>query len=89
MSGFGGPLPKMAHGGDLAAGQMAIVGERGPEVFMPDVSGTIIPNDRLGGGGGQGSRVNVYQNITTPDANSFRANSRQISRLAKQQFSFA
>ena len=90
VSGFGGPLPKMAHGGDLAAGQMAIVGERGRELFIPDVSGSIIPNNQLGAaGGGQGSTVIVNQNITTPDANSFRANSRQISRLAKQQFSFA
>ena len=27
-----------------------IVGERGPELFMPGRSGTVIPNDALGGG---------------------------------------
>lgn len=79
-----------AHGGPITAGQLALVGERGRELFVPDVPGRIIPNDELGGlGGGRQSTVIVNQQITTPDSNSFRANSRQISRLAKQQFSFA
>jgi hypothetical protein len=28
------------------------VGEKGPELFTPGSSGNIIPNNRLGGGGG-------------------------------------
>jgi hypothetical protein len=33
-----------ARGGPLAAGQLAVVGERGPELFMPSSSGQVIPN---------------------------------------------
>lgn len=40
-------IPHFAHGGPLAAGQLALVGERGPELFVPDVGGRVIPNDRL------------------------------------------
>ena len=40
-----------ANGGSVASGQPYIVGERGPELFMPGRSGTIIPNHNLGGGG--------------------------------------
>ena len=83
-------LTPFVHGGPIAAGQAALVGERGRELFIPDVAGTIIPNDELrGGGGGRGAPVYIQTwNVTSPDANSFRANSRQISRLAKQQFQF-
>ena len=31
-------------------GRASIVGERGPELFVPDRAGTIIPNNQLGGG---------------------------------------
>lgn len=43
----------LASGGPLDANQLAIVGEQGPELFMPSGAGTIIPNNLLGGGGGQ------------------------------------
>jgi lambda family phage tail tape measure protein len=39
-----------AAGGPVNAGSRYLVGERGAEVFSPDVSGTIIPNSALGGG---------------------------------------
>lgn len=35
----------LAGGGPVNAGQPYIVGENGPELFMSDTSGTIIPND--------------------------------------------
>lgn len=37
------------RGGFLRAGQLAMVGESGPELFLPRTSGTVIPNDQLGG----------------------------------------
>lgn len=46
----GGNIPGRALGGPVAAGQAYIVGERGPELFMPGRSGSIVPNHRLGGG---------------------------------------
>ena len=45
------PIKKNAMGGPLGAGQVSLVGEMGPELFVPSSSGTIIPNNALGGGG--------------------------------------
>lgn len=39
-----------AAGGPLNARQAAIVGERGPELFIPSGAGTIVPNGGMGGG---------------------------------------
>jgi tape measure domain-containing protein len=44
---FGGFL---ASGGPAMANTPYIVGEKGPELFMPGRSGTVIPNNALGGG---------------------------------------
>ena len=38
-----------ANGGPVKSGGSYIVGERGPELFTPGVSGTITPNNALGG----------------------------------------
>jgi len=38
-----------ANGGSVRAGNEYIVGERGPELFSPGVSGMITPNHALGG----------------------------------------
>jgi hypothetical protein len=38
------------HGGHMNPGRLGLVGERGPEAFVPDVAGQIIPNNQLGGG---------------------------------------
>lgn len=50
FDGFSFNIPYLAAGGNLAGGQAAIVGERGPELFVPHGSGTVIPNGKLGGG---------------------------------------
>ena len=38
-----------ARGGSVMSGNSFLVGERGPELFMPARSGTIIPNSNIGG----------------------------------------
>ena len=43
-------IPQRAKGGPVMGGSPYIVGERGPELFVPGSSGTIIPNDKMGGG---------------------------------------
>ncbi len=45
---FGGGF---ASGGQPPLGKVSLVGERGPELFVPSQKGTIIPNHALGGGG--------------------------------------
>jgi TP901 family phage tail tape measure protein len=47
-----GALGRRAKGGPVLAGQSYVVGELGPEIFAPRSSGTIIPNDMVGVGGG-------------------------------------
>jgi hypothetical protein len=58
-----------ALGGPVAGDKAYIVGEKGPEVFMPSVNGNIIPNHQLGtvpamgggsGGSGGGGGGNYY-----------------------------
>jgi hypothetical protein len=49
--GFSFTIPMLAKGGPLGAGQMAIVGEKGPELFVPNMGGTVVPNHAIGGGG--------------------------------------
>ena len=49
---FGGifsNLPTFAAGGRPPVGRPSIVGERGPELFVPSTAGMIIPNDKMGG----------------------------------------
>lgn len=45
----GGALPARATGGPVSAFSPYLVGERGPEVFVPASSGNIVPNHALGG----------------------------------------
>jgi len=47
----GSSITGKAIGGPVLAGSPYVVGENGPEMFVPGQSGTIVPNGRLGGGG--------------------------------------
>jgi hypothetical protein len=42
-------LPGRASGGSVSGGSPYIVGERGPEVFIPSSNGSILPNGSSGG----------------------------------------
>jgi hypothetical protein len=58
-----GSLLGFADGGRPPVGRVSVVGERGPELFVPRVPGEVIPNHKLGllggGGGGEGSAVDI------------------------------
>ena len=43
-----------AGGGSMAAGEIGMIGERGPELWLPDTAGTVIPNSQLGSALGGG-----------------------------------
>ena len=47
---YSGAFKKRAMGGPVSAGTSYMVGERGPELFMPTHGGRITPNNALGGG---------------------------------------
>ena len=54
-----GPVMGFASGGEPPLNQVSMVGENGPELFIPKSSGTIIPNGALSGlGGGGGQTIN-------------------------------
>ncbi|MCP4274558.1 MAG: phage tail tape measure protein, partial [Gammaproteobacteria bacterium] len=67
----GGGVPMFARGGRPSPNQMSIIGEKGPELFVPDTAGRVIPNNKLGqGSSGTGGNVNqseVHININAMD----------------------
>jgi len=64
--GFLGNIFK-ANGGPVAGGNPYVVGEKGPELFVPKASGTIVPNNQLGGGGSTSVVVNVDASGTSAE----------------------
>jgi hypothetical protein len=47
LGGVSNLLPGRANGGPVSGKSPYIIGERGPELFVPSVSGSVIPNNRL------------------------------------------
>ena len=69
---FAKGLTGKAIGGPVQSGQPYMVGERGPEMFVPNQAGSIIPNKKMGGGitvvnnvDARGSGADVDQKIKT------------------------
>jgi flagellar hook-basal body complex protein FliE len=65
----GVPAPQAA-GGPVTAGRPYMVGERGPELFVPNRNGGIVPNHQMGGGG---VTVNQTINLSTGVSDTVRA----------------
>jgi hypothetical protein len=63
---IGGIFGKRAGGGPVNSGSPYIVGERGPELFVPSMSGQVVPNYAMGGA----TTVNNY-NIQAIDVKTF------------------
>ncbi len=66
---FGFNLPTRAMGGTVTGNSAYLVGERGPELFVPRMSGTIIPNHNLQSAGASTNITNY--NIQAIDVKSF------------------
>lgn len=76
VSGGGGSTKKRALGGPVTSGEGYLVGENGPEWFQPYTSGSITPNNRLGGmSGGVNVTINVARVGSDMDI-------RRVARLA-------
>jgi hypothetical protein len=54
----GSAFKNKALGGKVSAGSAVTVGELGREVFVPSQNGSIIPHNKLGGGGGTTINLN-------------------------------
>jgi len=69
------PLPGKALGGAVGAGRPYMVGERGPELFVPGAQGNIVPNNAMGGS-------NIVVNVDA-SGSSVEGDSDQASQLGK------
>lgn len=54
-AGIIGKILGFADGGYPPVGKVSVVGERGPELFVPKTAGMIVPNHAISSGGGSGS----------------------------------
>jgi hypothetical protein len=77
---------KFANGGTPPTDQISVVGERGPELFVPKSRGTVIPNEDLFAKSSEGSQPVVNNitniNVSAVDGQSvarfFKENSKQL-----------
>jgi hypothetical protein len=79
-------LPGRATGGPVSPGRAYLVGENGPEVFLPTASGRIERGD--GGDGTHGRAVNVAIQLAVPRGTAaptaMRRSSRQIASAVRR-----
>ncbi len=80
-------LPGRATGGPVSPGRPYVVGERGPELFVPTSAGQVDAN----GGGGGGRSVNVSIRVMAPEGSSspesLRRSSRQVAQAVRRALS--
>ena len=73
-------MKNFANGGRPPVGRPSLVGERGPELFVPDRAGTIIPNHAMGSMGGS---TNIVVNVDASGSSveGDEAQGRELGRL--------
>ncbi len=91
FTSFLGGLGKKERGGTVTANRPYLVGEAGAELFVPNKTGTIIPNNRLGGGMASGGMpVNITYNIQAFDSkdtiSAITENAPTISAIIESEF---
>lgn len=76
-------LPGRATGGPVAPGRGYLVGERGPELFVPTSAGRVEPSP-----GGNGRDVNVSIRIVSPQGSnqpeSLRRSGKQVAQAVRR-----
>lgn len=79
-------LPGRATGGPVAPGRPYLVGERGPELFIPTSAGQVDPGSR-----GGARSVNVSIRVVAPEGSSspesLRRSSRQVAQAVRRALS--
>lgn len=79
---FGGAR---AMGGPVAAGTPYLVGERGPEMFVPNHTGTIVPRNKLAGGT-VNQVINVTGTVDNRTARQIQVEAARQQRIATARF---
>lgn len=64
---FNPPVDYRASGGPVSAGSPYVIGERGPELFVPSQSGRVVPAGSFGGSSNVVVNVNVESGKTTSE----------------------
>ena len=83
---FGGlPMLKFARGGRPPTGKASLVGEKGPELFVPKRTGTVIPNDKLGGSTNISVNVDASGSSVQGDAQQSKELGRAISAAIQSE----
>lgn len=77
-------LPGRATGGPVAPGRGYIVGERGPELFVPTAAGRIEPGARQGGTRGVNVSIKVVSPAGSSHPESLRRSSRQVAQAVRR-----
>ncbi|HXJ01303.1 MAG TPA: phage tail tape measure C-terminal domain-containing protein [Micropepsaceae bacterium] len=75
-SSIGKAIGGLAVGGPVGPGSAYLVGEHGPELFMPASNGAIVPNANL-----TPARPNIVVNVQTPNAQSFVKSESQVAAM--------
>ena len=81
MNDIQGTVMYAANGGPVGRRNPYIVGERGPELFVPNQSGNIIPNHDLAGLGGGSTTVVVNVDASGSSVQGDEEESRELGRL--------
>ena len=97
LSGLGSGISSIlgfAEGGNPPINRPSLVGEKGPELFVPKTAGTVVPNNALGGGAPITNNY-ITNNISAVDAKSvaqlFAENRRTLfgtMKLAEKELSY-
>lgn len=74
-----------ADGGPVSEGVPYLVGERGPELFLPGVSGAVVPNHQMGQFGGGSRSTNITINLGgVQNAEGVRQSAGQVAVAVRQ-----
>jgi phage-related minor tail protein len=83
-TGGWGTIPARASGGSVDSGTTYLVGEKGPELFVPGASGTIMPNHALSSGGASGGGLTINAPISINSSGDAEADKRNAGDLNKK-----
>lgn len=76
ISSVVGSVSGRAVGGPVSPGAAYVVGEQGPELFVPSASGAIVPGARAAG-----SAAQIVFNVQAQDAKSFLKSESQVAAM--------
>jgi hypothetical protein len=75
-----GGVPGLAEGGRMSAGDTAMVGENGPELWQPDTTGSIVPARPASESAAKGDTThNTFNFHGVTDFDSFKENQSQLA----------